>query len=341
MNTNTVISLPVSADLSAYSDVAVKLTSTGLALAGPTDRSIGTLLIGNDAPQAGQTVGSAFGVGTVFLSAGNGIHFVTIGNSGAWVMGDELEQWPSGRFSTIGGVLTGTGSDTGDTVNITNHGFTNGQQVRFTVLTTGAGLSTGLNYFVVGAAANTFQVSLTSGGAAVAITTDYTVISVRPSYVSSAAGVATDSAPAASSGGVTRAILYAATRGGGGVEVIQAARTLTAADSGKTFILALVGGFTVTLPANTTLGFTCKFRVGISPTTAYVIAAATADTIYGYVLSSSGAAEDTAGVGDPGDFLNFVASTAVIGDTADVFIDGTFVQVKGECAAAGGITITG
>jgi len=91
----------------------------------------------------------------------------------------------------------------------------------------------------------------------------------------------------------------------------------------------------------TSTGFTCEFIVGVSPTTAYTITGATADKIYGLVLSSSGAAEDTAGVGDPGDLVNFVANTALIGDRLTVDCTGALYLVEGRCAAAGGITITG
>lgn len=130
--------------------------------------------------------------------------------------------------------------------------------------------------------------------------------------------------------------------GGGGIdETLIAARVLTAADNGKTFSLDLAAGFDVTLPALATTKFTCHFVVGISPTTAYTITGATADKIYGYVLSASGAAEDTAGVGDPGDVINFVANTALIGDRLTVTCNGTFYLAEGRCAAAGGITITG
>lgn len=93
MNTSNVISLPVAADLSAYEHVLVKLTSTGVNLcASITDRPIGTLLRGNAKKESGSAVGMAC---DVFLSAGNGLHFVTCGNSTAIAMGDELEQDPT------------------------------------------------------------------------------------------------------------------------------------------------------------------------------------------------------------------------------------------------------
>lgn len=129
--------------------------------------------------------------------------------------------------------------------------------------------------------------------------------------------------------------------GANNYEVLAAARVLTAADSGKRFYLALAGGFDITLPALTTANFWCEFIASVSPTTSYTITGATADKIYGLVLSSSGAAEDTAGVGDPGDVINFVGGTALIGDRVRVDCNGTFYLVEGRCAAAGGITITG
>lgn len=62
-----------------------------------------------------------------------------------------------------------------DTLLAENHGLTNGTRV--VILHTGAfaipgGLTEGSIYFVVGATTDTFQVSLTSGGAAINITTD-------------------------------------------------------------------------------------------------------------------------------------------------------------------------
>lgn len=127
----------------------------------------------------------------------------------------------------------------------------------------------------------------------------------------------------------------------GSVTSLTGATTLTAADSGKTFVLNLAGGFTVTLPANTVIGFRARFIVGTAPTTAYIIAAATADTIGGSVLSASGGAEDTEAA-FTGDQVNFVANTAVAGDLVEVeILSATQVWVRGTCSAAGGITITG
>ena len=81
MNDEPVISVPVSADLSAYSDVAVSLTATGIAIAASGDRAIGIMTIGNNASQNGETcVGKA---ATVKLFASNGLSYVSIGNNTA------------------------------------------------------------------------------------------------------------------------------------------------------------------------------------------------------------------------------------------------------------------
>lgn len=90
MNTSTVVSLPVSADLSSSKEyLLVKLTSTGVAVAAAGDKVIGTLIRGNDMPANGQ---SAVGMACdVFLTGGNGFHFATVGNDTAIAMGDDLE----------------------------------------------------------------------------------------------------------------------------------------------------------------------------------------------------------------------------------------------------------
>jgi len=64
--------------------------------------------------------------------------------------------------------------DTGtDLVNATSHGFVNGNRIFYTATQTAdviGGLSHGTNYFIVGVALNTFQLSLTQGGAAINFT---------------------------------------------------------------------------------------------------------------------------------------------------------------------------
>ena len=65
-----------------------------------------------------------------------------------------------------------------DVITKTAHGFSNNDDIVFTSLTGGAGLTaTTVTYWVINATANTFQVSTTRGGTAVNITTNYTDMS--------------------------------------------------------------------------------------------------------------------------------------------------------------------
>ena len=123
------------------------------------------------------------------------------------------------------------------------------------------------------------------------------------------------------------------------VEVVTAANVLTAAESGTVYFLDLVGGFDTTLPA-AAAGLTFTFIVKTAPTTAYTITAATADTIIGTVYSSTGGDADSE-VTLGADVINFVASTAVIGDRVDITCDGSSWYAICHCNADGGVTLTG
>jgi hypothetical protein len=72
---------------------------------------------------------------------------------------------------------TATASD--DFVTATGHTFANGDQVAFTALTGGGGLSTNVRYFVRDSEANRFKVATTSTGSAINITTDATAGTVQ------------------------------------------------------------------------------------------------------------------------------------------------------------------
>lgn len=66
-----------------------------------------------------------------------------------------------------------TGTEATNTINDVGHAFVNNTPVIFSSITGGAGLVAGLPYFVVGAVAGvSYQLSLTSGGAAINFTTD-------------------------------------------------------------------------------------------------------------------------------------------------------------------------
>lgn len=65
-----------------------------------------------------------------------------------------------------------TFTDAGDTVNLNSHGLSDGDEVSFSSITTTTGIVINTIYFVVGSAANTFQVASTLGGAALPLTTN-------------------------------------------------------------------------------------------------------------------------------------------------------------------------
>jgi hypothetical protein len=71
---------------------------------------------------------------------------------------------------TTGRAVTFT--DAGDLVNLTAHGLSDGDEVSFSVITTTTGIVINTIYFVVNAAADTFQVASTLGGAALPLTTN-------------------------------------------------------------------------------------------------------------------------------------------------------------------------
>lgn len=118
-------------------------------------------------------------------------------------------------------------------------------------------------------------------------------------------------------------------------ETLITTRTLRADDSGKVFFLALVGGFTVTLPAPL-LGLNFKFIVAIAPTTAYIITTnAGANILYGMFEERAGGAGVAGAIQDT---QNFVASQAIIADWAYYYSDGTNWYVHGMVNVAAGVT---
>lgn len=118
-------------------------------------------------------------------------------------------------------------------------------------------------------------------------------------------------------------------------EVVVTTNVIGAGESGTTFFLDLVGGFTSTLPA-VAAGLNFKFIVKTAPTTAYIITTnAGANLIYGATIESAGTAS---AVAQAQDTANFVANVAVIGDWMSFESDGTNWYVTGFAAADGGIT---
>src|SRR5574337_1200025 len=82
----------------------------------------------------------------------------------------------------IASAVAVTFTDSGDTVNLTAHGFQNGQKVAFSTITSTTGISTYTTYFVVNKTANNFQIAASINGSALALTTDGSGNAYVPKY---------------------------------------------------------------------------------------------------------------------------------------------------------------
>jgi len=119
------------------------------------------------------TISSNWGAVTPVAVTGNptaGSTTISATLTGGVVVG---MQW-TGTGSPATTAIACTFTDAGDLVTKTAHGLSNGDRVSFATIVTTTGILTNTIYFVVNAAANTFQVSATSGGAAIALTTNGT-----------------------------------------------------------------------------------------------------------------------------------------------------------------------
>jgi len=88
MNYNTVVSAIAASDLSGKEGVLLKITATGVDVAGASDLVIGTLV-------RGAVTGAA---AAVFLTKANGLSFAQVGNATAIASGDLLEQSANGTL---------------------------------------------------------------------------------------------------------------------------------------------------------------------------------------------------------------------------------------------------
>ena len=121
-----------------------------------------------------------------------------------------------------------------------------------------------------------------------------------------------------SAGSGTTEVTLQESGGAASQSILTAASTLTAADSGKTFYLALSTGFTVALPAPA-VGLRFRFFVQVAPVTSYFV---TATNLAALVFSSiSGDAESRTAF--TGVNIEFGGTDSTIGDSADFWSDGT------------------
>ncbi len=98
-----------------------------------------------------------------------------------------------------------TFQDAGDTVTRAGHGLADGTIVSFTSITSTTGVVAFTPYYVINATTDTFQLSATSGGAAIALTTNGSGNMLYPAYITEITANTSFqiSAPASATGSVT------------------------------------------------------------------------------------------------------------------------------------------
>ena len=118
------------------------------------------------------------------------------------------------------------------------------------------------------------------------------------------------------------------------METLTAAKTLTAADSGRTYLISGTG-YTVTLPAPHA-GFNVKFIVAAAFSTDTVIQtpADNRDTLNGGVIVNSAIVES-----DATDRVTFEDDAESVGDFIEISSDGTSFFLFGNGNAASSITV--
>lgn len=126
-------------------------------------------------------------------------------------------------------------------------------------------------------------------------------------------------------------------------EILTAADTLTAGDSGKTFYLNSATEFAVTLPA-ASLGGGVEYDIIVqaAPSSASytVVTAGSENVMAGHIGSADLDATVDGGAATAADTITFVDGVAVQGDWVNIRGNGTSWYVRGSSDAVGGITIT-
>jgi hypothetical protein len=123
-------------------------------------------------------------------------------------------------------------------------------------------------------------------------------------------------------------------------EAVTTTNVISAAETGKHFILNSATGFISTLPTPA-IGLEFFFHIGATePTTSHtVVTGSSTNIIVGNITSPEDAAGSVATVTDA-DTISFVANLAVHGDYAHVYSDGTNWYLDGMCKVQDGMTTT-
>ena len=128
-------------------------------------------------------LGSANSAGLVLNISSNWGAVTPVTLTGTTTVGSVTVTMASTTGIVVGMQITGAGTpstttravtftDAGDLVSLTAHGLSDTDKVAFASITGTTGIVVRTIYFVVGAAANTFPLALTSGGAAIVLTTN-------------------------------------------------------------------------------------------------------------------------------------------------------------------------
>ncbi len=130
-------------------------------------------------------------------------------------------------------------------------------------------------------------------------------------------------------------------RGRLALEDITADRTLTAEDTGKTFLMDTIGE-AITIPAaalgNRGVHYTFICAVKTDNTTNWTITSAGSSDIHLQIGSGGVAEADTITAGSGDDAITFVKNLSDEGDYVKMFSTGTFWMVEGQAHATANIT---
>jgi hypothetical protein len=121
------------------------------------------------------------------------------------------------------------------------------------------------------------------------------------------------------------------------IEVVTTTNVITAAESGRTFVLNSATAFVSTLPAKAA-GLRYRFYAGATQVTGgnhTIVCSNDDNTIFGSVTVAGALVAGTVEGS-----INWVADTMLPGDWCEVFNDGTNWYVSGQATASGGITLT-
>tara|TARA_R110002073_G_C9277518_1_gene564876 strand:+ start:66 stop:782 length:717 start_codon:yes stop_codon:yes gene_type:complete len=124
-------------------------------------------------------------------------------------------------------------------------------------------------------------------------------------------------------------------------EVLTAARVVTAADSGTTFVCSGDAGKAITLPsvADAGAGFNCRFIVGQAFATTDWIITATAAVMVGGINELEVDTSDDGPSTIAGTTINIELGAETIGDFVDFTCDGTKFYINGQSKLDGAFTL--